>query len=210
MPSSVIICDSHPLYLQALGELIEQSDDFELSGCGPNGRECIDLLQAQKPRACVLDLSLTEVDGLHVLANATQLGLPTRFLVLSACCDPAIVYKALSSGAAGYLLKTATHEAILDALTRIIEGGNVLSSDLSEGLVRQISEKGGAAPAALTEREWQVLRQLCDGRSAAEIGRKLYLGSATVRTHLSRIYEKLGVSGRAGAVAVALRNGLVD
>jgi two-component system, NarL family, nitrate/nitrite response regulator NarL len=210
MLSTVVVCDSHPLYLTALAELIERSDLFALAGRTADGRECIDLLEAHRPGACVLDLTSPEVDGLDVISHAGRLGLPTRFLVLSAFSDRATVYKALSAGAAGYLLKTATQEAILEALTRIVEGGNVLSADLSEGLVRQISEQGGAPPATLTERECQVLRQLCEGGSAAEIGTKLYLGSATVRTHLSRIYEKLGVSGRAGAVAVALRNGLVD
>lgn len=209
MLSSVVICDGHPLYLQALAELVEESERFQLAGRGARGCECIDLLQAHKPRACILDVKLADTDGLQVMTNAAGLGLPTRFLVLSACDDRGIVYKALTAGACGYLLKTATPEEILEALSRIVDGGNVLSPGLSEGLVRELSEQGGP-PAALTERESEVLRQLCEGRSAAEIGRKLFLGSATVRTHLSRIYEKLGVSGRAGAVAVALRSGLVD
>src|SRR5205814_1071947 len=96
-------------------------------------------------------------------------------------------------------------EEIVASIKRIAEGGNILSNDLGHGLVSQINEQHRGRETELTEREREVLRHLCDGGSAAEIGRQLFLGSATVRTHLSRIYEKLGVSGRAGAVATALR-----
>jgi len=169
---------------------------------------CIGLLD-KSPHVCVLDVTVSNVDGIEVVGSAARAGASTRFLILSDCADREIVYKALAAGSSGYLLKTAAPDEILAAVRRIVKGGNVLSPELSDGLVRHISEQHGNPPK-LTEREREVLRHLCNGGSAAEIGRQLFLGSATVRTHLSRIYEKLGVSGRAAAVAVALRTGLID
>jgi two-component system nitrate/nitrite response regulator NarL len=210
MAIGVALCDNHPLYLQALRELVEQTAFLELAGVATTGSACLTLLRERHPSACVLDITVGEVDGVEVVAAGTREGIPSRFLVLSDCSDPNIVYKALAAGAAGYLLKTAPSEEIVASIKRIAEGGNILSNDLGHGLVSQINEQHRGRETELTEREREVLRHLCDGGSAAEIGRQLFLGSATVRTHLSRIYEKLGVSGRAGAVATALRTGLVE
>jgi two-component system, NarL family, nitrate/nitrite response regulator NarL len=210
MAIGVALCDNHPLYLQALRELVEQTPFLELAGVATTGSACLTLLRERHPSACVLDITVGEVDGVEVVAAGTREGIPSRFLILSDCADPNIVYKALAAGAAGYLLKTAPSEEIVASIKRIAEGGNILSNDLGHGLVSQINEQHRGRETELTEREREVLRHLCDGGSAAEIGRQLFLGSATVRTHLSRIYEKLGVSGRAGAVATALRTGLVE
>lgn len=210
MGISVVICDNHPLYLDALRELVGQTPFLELAGVGTTGSECLTLLRERIPATCVLDVTVDDVDGIEVVASATREGLPSRFLILSDCSDTNIVYKVLAAGAAGYLLKTASSDEIVQSIKRIVEGGNILSSQLGHGLVSQINEQHQGRHPELTDRERDVLRHLCEGGSAAEIGRQLFLGSATVRTHLSRIYEKLGVSGRAAAVAIALRTGLVE
>ena len=210
MAISVALCDNHPLYLEALRELIDQTSSLELAGVATTGNACLELLRERRPNTCVLDVTVGEVNGVEVIASGTREGIPTRFLILSACSDANIVYKALAAGAAGYLLKTASPDEIVKSIKRIVEGGNILSSELGHGLVSQINEQHAGRETELTERECEVLRHLCDGGTAAEIGRQLFLGSATVRTHLSRIYEKLGVTGRAAAVATALRTGLVE
>lgn len=210
MPISTVICDNHPLYLSALGEVIAATPLLELTGVAETGTECLELLRQQRPQACVLDVTVARIDGIGLLSTATRERLPSRMLVLSDCSEPNIVYKALAAGAHGYVLKTATSEEIVASIKRIVEGGNVLSPELGHGLVRQIAEQHRGNHPQLTVREREVLRHLCDGRSAAEIAQRLFLGSATVRTHLSRIYEKLGVSDRAAAVAIALRTGIVE
>lgn len=207
MPLSICVHDTHPLFLLALSSLLSEEPDFRLHGCFGAVADCRANVVEERPDVCVVDVA--DALALDLISDVVRNKPMVRFLALSASADGGMVYRALAAGASGYLLKTAPPEDIVGAIKRIADGGSVLSAELGDALARQISDQRGAV-ATLTEREREVLRHLCNGGSAADIGRQLFLGSATVRTHLSRIYEKLGVSGRAAAVAVAFRTGLID
>lgn len=207
MPLSICVHDTHPLFLLALSSLLSGDPAFRLHGSFGAVADCRANVVEGQIDVCVVDVA--DPSALELISDVARSKPVVRFLALSASTDGGIVYRTLAAGAAGYLLKTAAPEDILGAIKRIADGGTVLSAELGNALARQISDQRGAV-APLTEREREVLRHLCNGGSAADIGRQLFLGSATVRTHLSRIYEKLGVSGRAAAVAVAFRTGLID
>ena len=133
-----------------------------------------------------------QVDGPSVLRKLRLIGCPTRVVFLSAYTDSALVYSALEAGAAGFLSKRADRAVICDALGQEIR-----------------SHRRDDRPA-LTEREQEVLALAAEGLSAARIGERLFLSPATVKTHLAHLYEKLGVSDRAAAVAAAFRHRILE
>jgi two-component system nitrate/nitrite response regulator NarL len=159
----------------------------------------------------VLDLRLPQLDGLQVLNAVTRDGLPTRVLFLSASSDPELVYRAVQGGAAGYFRKEADRQAILDAIAAVARGNTVIDPALQTGVFDQIRMRGtGEERPILTAREREVLALMAEGLSGPQIAERLIVAVPTVKTHQARLYEKLGVSERAAAVAEAMRRGLLE
>ena len=153
---------------------------------------------------------MPDLDGLDVVHAVVRDGLPTRTLVLSALTDSAVVFRALQEGANGYLSKEARRSEIVEAVITIARGGTVVPPELAAGLAEQIRLRGQSDGPALSPRELQVLQGFARGLSIPALAAELYLGPSTVKTHTQRLYEKLGVSDRAAAVAEAMRRGLLE
>jgi len=160
--------------------------------------------------AAVVDYQMPDLDGLQVLSAVVRDGLPTRILMLSALVEGSIVYAAVEAGAAGYLSKDARRQEIVEAVIAVSKGRTVVPPELAAGLVNQIRMRAEPNRPVLSPRELEVLRGFARGLSIPELGRELFLGSSTVKTHASRLYQKLGVSDRAAAVAEGMRQGLVE
>jgi two-component system nitrate/nitrite response regulator NarL len=137
-------------------------------------------------------------------------GLPTRVIVLSAFSDSALVYRAIEQGAAGYLPKESRQSEILDAVLACARGETIVPPALATGLVEELRRHAAGQRPVLTEREAQVLTLMSQGKSVPAIAAELVLGATTVKTHVGHLYEKLGVSDRAAAVAEAMRRGLIE
>ena len=135
---------------------------------------------------------------------------PTRVLLVSAFTDSGIVYQALESGASGFVSKESRREQIVDAVLACARGENVVPGDIAAGLVSEIRLRKNDDRPALTQREHEILKLIAAGKSLPEIAKELYLGLTTVKTHVQHLYEKLGVSDRAAAVASAMRRGLIE
>jgi two-component system nitrate/nitrite response regulator NarL len=120
------------------------------------------------------------------------------------------VYQALETGAAGFVSKEARREEIVDAVLACARGENVVPTDIAAGLVSEIRLRKQDERPVLTQREQEILRLIAAGKSLPEIAKELYLGLTTVKTHVQHLYEKLGVSDRAAAVASAMRRGLIE
>jgi two-component system, NarL family, nitrate/nitrite response regulator NarL len=132
-------------------------------------------------------------------------------LVLSGAIDSAAVYAAVAAGAAGYWSKDAERDAICDAIAAVARGEQVLDPTLQSGVFAEIhAREVDTVRPVLTAREHEILRCIAQGKTAPTIGAELYLSTATVKTHLSHLYEKLGVNDRAAAVAEAMRRGLLE
>jgi len=131
-------------------------------------------------------------------------------LLVSAFTDSGVVYKALETGASGFLPKEARREQIVDGVLACARGENVVPPEIASGLITEIRLRRQRDAPVLTEREQEILHLIADGKSLPEIAKLLYLGVTTVKTHTQHIYEKLGVSDRAAAVAVAMRRGLLE
>jgi two-component system nitrate/nitrite response regulator NarL len=207
----VLIADDHPLYRGALAKAVRRGPQLELVAECQNGSEALEEIRRLQPDVAVLDLNMPAPDGEAVTRSVARDELPTRVLILSGYGERDRVYRTLAAGAAGYLLKTTDSETLGKAIRTAGEGGIVLSPDVQEGLVQELQQQERARPRlTLTQREREVLTLTAAGESAREIGERLGMEPTTVKTHLGSIYEKLGVSDRAAAVARAMREGLVD
>lgn len=175
-----------------------------------NGREALEAIREHEPDVAVIDYRLPELDGSQIANAVTRDGLPTRVLILSAFSDSALVYRAIEQGASGYLPKEARQVEILDAVLACARGETVVPPALATGLADELRRHAAGHGPLLTERESQVLTLMAQGMSVPAIANELVIGATTVKTHVGHLYEKLGVSDRAAAVAEAMRRGLIE
>jgi two-component system, NarL family, nitrate/nitrite response regulator NarL len=206
----VLVADDHPVFRNGLVDAIEQAGELELVGEAETGRQALEKIRELKPDVAVIDLKMPEVDGLQVTNAVVVERLSTRILFLSGYLQSTAVYKAIEAGAQGYLSKDSSSGAICDAIVAVANGQTVLGPEVQHGIGEEIRLRAPNSPASLSEREQEILAFTADGHSAADIGERLFLSPATVKTHLQRIYQKLGVSDRAAAVAEAMRAGLLE
>ena len=207
----VLVADDHPIYREGIVRAVKERPDLELVGEAGDGREALELIRETKPDVAVLDIRMPELEGTQVLAAIRRDGLETEVLFLSAFMESELAYRTVAEGARGYLSKEASRQEICDAIVTIARGGTALAPEVQAGLAREIQqrERSDGRPA-LTPREHEVLKLIAEGLSAPEIGRRIHLSTTTVKTHLHTLYEKLGVSDRAAAVAEAMRRGLIE
>ena len=204
---TVLIADDHPVVRQGLRVLLSIQDDIAVVGEAADGREAVDLATVLAPGVILLDLKLPGLDGLGVLAELRDRGLPARALVLTSAADPASVTLAMRAGAAGFLYKDVDPDALVRAV-RSVNDGNTLLAPEAAGLLMRSGRSGEAVHGlgALTGREREVLAQIAAGRSNREIARLLGVSEKTVKTHVSSVLGKLGVADRTQAALYAVRH----
>ncbi|MFN8124149.1 MAG: response regulator transcription factor [Thermoleophilia bacterium] len=206
----VVVVDDHPVFREGVVRALSSSGQVEVVGEAGDGRSALAMVEELKPDVVLLDYSLPELSGQAVAHAIVRDGLPSRVLFLSAHAESSVVYQALEAGAAGYLSKESRREQIVDAVVACAEGRNVVPPDVAAGLVSEIRLRSRRDAPVLTPREREILKLIADGRSLPDIAKELILGLTTVKTHAQHLYEKLGVSDRAAAVAEAMRRGLIE
>ena len=207
---TVLLAEDHPLYRDGMVRAITERKDISIvAECG-DGAEALASILELKPTVALLDFRLPELNALEILAELERHGSHTRALVVSAFKGGADVYAALEAGAAGYIPKEADRSTICEAIVAVAHGGTFVAAELQSAVVEQIRDRRDGDGVALTTREREILGLTADGMGANEIGEKLFLSGSTVKKHLQRIYEKLGVSDRAAAVAEAMRRGILQ
>jgi two-component system, NarL family, nitrate/nitrite response regulator NarL len=207
---TVYVADDHPVYRDGVVAAVKARPDLQLVGQESDGRLALDELRDLQPEVALLDMKLPGLDGLQMLDAIVQEGLPTRVLFVSAFLEQDIVYRAIARGAAGYLSKDADRDQICDAAAAVARGETRFAAEVQAGLAHAIRIREAGDRPLLTQREREVLGLTAEGLSAAQVGERLHLSPATVKSHLQGAYQKLGVSDRAAAVATALRQGLLD
>ncbi len=206
----VLVADDHPVYREGVARAIKARHEFELIGEAENGRQALESIKALLPDVAVLDVQMPGLQGSEVLHAIKRDGVPTRVVLLSAHVDSETVYRAVASGAGAYLSKESSRERICDAVAAVARGEVVLSAEVQAGLASEIRIRERDERPALTPREHEILVLTANGHSAPDIGKRLHLSQSTVKTHLKSLYEKLGVSDRAAAVAESMRRGLLE
>ena len=207
---TVVVADDHPLYRDGVVRALRASGQVEVVAEAGDGRTALDEITRHQPAVALLDYKLPELDGVAVTNAVVRDGLPTRVLLVSAFTDSGVVYRALETGAAGFVSRRRGASRSSDAVLACARGENVVPPDVAAGLVSEIRLRRQDDTPALTPREQEILRLIAEGRSLPEIAKELFLGLTTVKTHVQHLYEKLGVSDRAAAVASAMRRGLIE
>jgi DNA-binding NarL/FixJ family response regulator len=203
---SVLLVDDHPVVRVGLRGMLEVADDLRVVGEAGSGDEALVLVAALRPDVVLMDLRMPGTDGVAATARIAE-GYPAvRVLVLTTYDTDADILRAVEAGATGYLLKDTPINTLIDAIRAASRGETVLAPPVAARLVTRMR-----APVVeqLTPREQEVLRLVARGLSNVEIGRALFIGEATVKTHLLRAFAKLGVNDRTAAVTVAIARGII-
>lgn len=206
----MVIADDHPVYREGVVRALSATGRIEVVAEASDGRDALAEIEKHEPDVAVLDFKLPELDGLAVTHAVVRDDLGTRVLILSAFTESGLVYKALETGVAGYLPKEARRTEIADAVLACARGETVIPPGLAGGIASEIRLRGAHDGPVLTKREGEILKLIAAGKSLPEIAGELFLGVTTVKTHVQHLYEKLGVSDRAAAVAEAMRRRLIE
>jgi len=207
---TVLIVDDHAFFRDGLSRGLTRSGQITVVAEAGNGREALEAIRRERPTVAVVDYQMPDVDGIAVLHAVIREQLATRVLLLSAFTDSAVVFRALEEGAAGYLSKDADRQDIVDAVLSVARGDTVVPAPLAAGLAGEIRLRAQSQAPALSARERQVLQAFSRGLSIPQTATELYIEPSTVKTHTQRLYDKLGVSDRAAAVAEGMRRGLLE
>lgn len=203
----VIVVDDHPVVCAGLARLISAEDDLEVLATALDGEKAIELDRTLRPDVTLMDLSMHPVDGVEATRRIMAQRPDAHVLVLAATADPPHVLAAIDAGALGFLLKDSDPTAIGDGIRAAARGESPLDPRLASTLVRDRHSR--RAGVKLTDREAEVLALAAQGMLNKQIARTLGIGEKTVKAHLGRVYERLGVTNRADAVAWALDSDLV-
>lgn len=204
----VIVVDDHPIVRSGIVGLLSLDDGIDVVGEASDGAEAVALATAERPDVVLMDLRMPNLSGAAATARITATLPDVRVLVLTTHEGDDDILGAIEAGASGYLLKAAPQEEIVAGIRSVAEGHTVLAPSIAATLVTRMRREGTTRPS-LSPRELEVLRLVSRGRSNPEIARELFIGEATVKTHLLHVFEKLEVSDRTRAVTLALELGLL-
>lgn len=210
----VVVVDDHPVVRQGIIGVLADEPDFDVVGEAADGSAAESVTRATRPDVVLMDLRMPGVGGAAATRHIVEELPATRVLVLTSYESDDEILSAIEAGASGYLLKAAPAEEIFEAIRRVHAGEVALAPRVAARLVQQTRDAGRRADAdgggiRLSPRETEVLRLVAEGRSNAVIGRTLFIGEATVKTHLAHVFEKLGVRDRTRAVTRAMELGLI-
>jgi DNA-binding NarL/FixJ family response regulator len=203
----VVIADDHHVVRTGLGQLLATFGDVELVGVAAGGAEAAELCAREDPDVALIDLAMPEVDGIEATARIRAASPRTHVIVFTSFSDRERIVGALDAGATGYLLKDAEPAELHAAIVAAADGGAPLHPTAAAEL---LAERGAAPPAGrLSEREREVLILAATGSANKQIARRLGISEKTVKGHLSRIFQALGVGDRTQAALWAERHGLL-
>jgi two-component system nitrate/nitrite response regulator NarL len=207
---TVVVVDDHPFFRDGVTRGLARDGRIEVVGEAGTGAEALAVIGRERPDVALVDYQLPDMNGVDVTHALRRDSVATRVLLVSAVTDGAVVFRALEEGAAGYLAKDAPRTELIDAVMQVARGETVIPGGLTEGLAAQIRLRAQPSAPALTPRELDVLKGFARGLSIPQLAAELFVAPSTVKTHTQRLYEKLGVSDRAAAVATAMRLRLLE
>jgi DNA-binding NarL/FixJ family response regulator len=202
----LLIVDDHPVVRNGLSGMFAGEADFEVVGEAADGAEAVRRARALRPDVILMDLRMPEMDGVSAIAALSAAGVPARVLVLTTYDTDGDVLSAIEAGATGYMLKDAPAADLFKAVRAAANGKATLSPSVATRVVGQMR---APTQEPISQRELEVLTLIARGLSNRDAAAQLFISTATVKTHLVHIYEKLDVNDRAAAVAEAFNRGLL-
>jgi DNA-binding NarL/FixJ family response regulator len=206
---TVLIVDDHPVVRDGLRGMFESAPGFTVLGEAAGGVEALAQAAVLDPDVILMDLRMPGGGGVDAIAHLTRTGARAKVLVLTTYDTDSDTLPAIEAGATGYLLKDAPRDELFTAVRAAAEGRTVLSPAVASRLVSAVRTPRAPGAESLSTREREVLALVARGTSNREIARELFISEATVKTHLTHLYAKLGVNDRAAAVATAYERGIL-
>ena len=206
MSTNVVVIDDHTLVREGVSRVIQAEPDLAVVGEASSVSDARTLLAAKQPDVMLVDVSLPDGSGLALVRAARAAHPRLGIVVLTMHNDDDTLLEALDAGATALVLKSASSTEVVDAVRR---AATAPDSFTANGLAAALRRQANTTVPKLTPRETEVLERLVDGASVAEVSRELFMSESTVKTHVTKLYDKLGAHNRAGAIMAAVRLGLV-
>lgn len=216
MSVRVLVVDDQELVRDGFAMVLDHEEDISVVGQAGTGVEAVDAARSHRPDVVLMDIRMPEMDGLEatrrIVADADW---PVRVIILTTFDPDEYVFQALQAGASAFVLKDIPRAELVAAVRTVAEGGALLAPSITKRLIGRFSQRLAADAEAtarlrqLTERELEVLTAIGHGYNNAEISERLFIGTATVKTHINSLFAKLGLRDRAQAVVLAYESGLV-
>ncbi|MFF1923749.1 response regulator [Streptomyces sp. NPDC058221] len=206
---TLIVVDDHPVVRDGLRGMFASAAEFEVLGEAADGVEGVEMAVRLDPDVVLMDLRMPGGGGVAAITELVRRGARSRVLVLTTYDTDSDTLPAIEAGATGYLLKDAPREELFTAVRAAADGRTVLSPAVASRLVSRVRAPVASGGETLSAREREVLARVAKGTSNREIAAALFISEATVKTHLTHIFAKLGAKDRAAAVAVAYDRGIL-
>jgi DNA-binding NarL/FixJ family response regulator len=213
----VVVVDDQELVREGFALVLDHEDDIEVVGEAGTGTDAVEAVRSHRPDVVLMDIRMPGMDGLeatrHILGDADW---PVKVIILTTFDPDEYVYEALRAGASAFMLKDTPRAELISAVRTVVDGGALLAPSITKRLIGRFAQRLAADTAAsarlerLTEREREVLTAIGHGWNNAEISEQLFIGAATVKSHINSVFTKLGLRDRAQAVVFAYESGLVE
>jgi DNA-binding NarL/FixJ family response regulator len=214
MTIRVLVADDQSMVRAGFRMLLADEQDIEVVAEASNGLDAVAKAAQVNPAVILMDIRMPELDGIEATRRILAANDAARVLILTTFGLDEYVYEALRVGASGFMLKDDPAEQLISAVRVVAAGNALLSPAITKRVIRQFTRIPRPAPpkelGELTERELEILGLIATGLSNAEIGRELFIGETTVKTHVTHILAKLGLRDRVQAVVLAFQAGLMD
>ena len=207
----IFIADDHPIVREGLKQIIAKTSDMTVVGEASDGQELLEKVRGHSIDVILLDISMPGRSGLDVLKQLKTQWPKMRLLVLSQHPEDRYALRVLRAGAAGYMTKESASEQLITAIRKVAAGGKYVSPSLAETLATELDDPGDKPPhASLSDREYEVMRMMAEGKSVSEIGEELSLSVKTISTYRTRILSKMNMTKNADIIHYGIRYGLIE
>jgi DNA-binding NarL/FixJ family response regulator len=210
----VLVADDQAMIRAGFRMLLRNEADIEVVAEAANGLEAVDKAARFSPSVVLMDIRMPELDGLEATRRILAADPAAKILILTTFDLDEYIYEALRAGASGFVLKDDPPEQLIDAIRTVAAGDALLSPTVTRRVIGQFTRIPRPDPppalAELTDREREVFRLIAKGLSNSEIGQELFISDTTVKTHVTRVFQKLELRDRVHAVVLAYRSGLVE
>jgi len=207
----ILIADDHPVVREGLFAMLSRQADFKVVGEAKDGVETVEMARRLEPDVVLMDLRMPGIDGVEAMRQIRSTNPDIKFIILTTYSDDEYIFSGIQAGARAYLLKDAPREELFKAVRAVYKGESLIQPVVASKLIDRFAELSRKAPSGeqLTERELEILQLMAKGAANKEISAQLSISESTVKTHISNIFQKLGVNDRTEAVTQALKRGII-